>query len=528
MQIKRLEIKNCLGIKELELEAGKINLVKGANEAGKTSVLESIERALRNTDRRVNFVHSGADEGTLYVELDNGLHIDRCIKENGRSSVKLTRGGEKVPKPETFLRSIAGEYAFNPVDFLARKDKEQAEILLSLIPMEITEEQLQEWFGTVPRVNLEQHPIQLLTYLAEKYFYDMRTIVNSEVKETLSEINALYEQLPDNYQAADWRVVNIGVLWGKVQEAQKKNANRERASEISTNYPAHRTEIENRYKLNIQSHREYQQTKVEGLKQHEAEMKQGLDEKISSIEEEIRKMQEQINRLQTEKKTLGEKVQLQLKSLESEAELKIQATEKEKEKELENLDKRVAKAEAYLQEDTYQETEPLVEKAQKAESMKGYIPLYDNMMRLKEQTKEKEEKAAWLDGCVKKARELPAQLLTKTELPVKGLDINQEMQLTIDNLPIRNLSTGRQIKLALDIARATAGPLKLICIDRFESLDLNNQEKLFQEIQNDGYQYFISTTQLNNSDNGANDAAKGGLTITTLEDGGKNNDIKIS
>jgi len=134
--------------------------------------------------------------------------------------------------------------------------------------------------------------------------------------------------------------------------------------------------------------------------------------------------------------------------------------------------------------------------------MKGYIHLHDNLRRLEKELEDKNTRAALLDRNVNLARRLPAKLLAETELPVAGLGINENMQLTIDGLPIRNLSTGRQIKLALDIARATAGPLKLICIDRFESLDPINQELFFQEVEGDGYQYFISTTQLDRDDNG--------------------------
>jgi exonuclease SbcC len=66
------------------------------------------------------------------------------------------------------------------------------------------------------------------------------------------------------------------------------------------------------------------------------------------------------------------------------------------------------------------------------------------------------------------------------------------MEITVDGLPIRNLSTSRQIKLALDIARATASELKLICVDRWESLDKEQRAIFLKEINNDGFQYFLS------------------------------------
>ncbi|MEW5919841.1 MAG: hypothetical protein AB1796_02585 [Bacillota bacterium] len=256
MQIKRLEIKNCLGIKELELQAGQVNLIKGANESGKTSILEVNEKALRNTERRVKFVRDGAEECTLYVELDNGLAIERCIKADGRSGVSLTRDGAKIPKPESALRAITGAFSFNPVDFMNCKDKEQTEILLSLLPMRLSTAQLQEWFGEVPPVNLDQHAIPALAWLAEKYFYDKRTIANNEVKQCSAEISALFKQLPDNYDGEQWREVNIGALWQDVQTARRINDNRAAAAAVLRGYPGDCEAVANRYDLAVRQERD--------------------------------------------------------------------------------------------------------------------------------------------------------------------------------------------------------------------------------------------------------------------------------
>ncbi|RQD76898.1 MAG: hypothetical protein D5R97_03450, partial [Candidatus Syntrophonatronum acetioxidans] len=422
---------------------------------------------------------------------------------NGKSQVKLTRNGEKVPKPETFLKSIIGDYAFNPVDFLAKKDKEQAELLLSLIPMKITEKQLREWFKTLPPVNLNQHPIEVLAYLAEKHFYEMRAIANSEVKECSGEIDALFQQLPDNYDAEEWRSVEIGKLWGKVQEGEKINVFRKQASQIINSFPQDLKALEDHFQLEEGEHREHCQGQIVQLQRQMEKENQSIQGEISNMEEEICRLQKLIASKKHEQKTLAEKTRLQEEALKREGDLLISKTREERDRERDKLDQRKKKAESYLQEHAWVQVEPLEEKARAAEEMKGFIPLYDNMKRLQSQLKEKKSQASWLDQCINLARRLPGQLLSQVELPVKGLGINEEMQLTVDGLPIRNLSTGRQIKLALDIARATAGPLKLICIDRFESLDPLNQELFFKEIENDGYQYFISTTQLDKDHKGS-------------------------
>ena len=50
--IKRLVIRDCLGIEELTVNPGQTTIISGGNEQGKTSILETIEKALYNTKRR--------------------------------------------------------------------------------------------------------------------------------------------------------------------------------------------------------------------------------------------------------------------------------------------------------------------------------------------------------------------------------------------------------------------------------------------------------------------------------------------
>lgn len=449
MKISRLEIRNCLGIKELEIQAGKVNIIKGGNEQGKTSVLEAIEKALYNTSRRPVFVRSGEAEGTLYVELDDGVSIDRKIKSDGKESVKVTKDIDVFKKPETALKSLVGEFSFNPVDFIQKKDKEQTEILLSLIPMHITKENLQEWFDEVPQVNLNQHAIEVLTYLAEKYFYDRRTLANGEVNECQAEIESLRKNLPDNYDPEEWRDINLSELFNAVREAEKSNYFRVEAQKLISNLDGVVESINNKYDLLI------------------VQEKQTIDKEIENLRAKI-------------------------SALEAERGVKTAHIEAEEEKAIREVERKAQKAQEYLDEVEEKDIEPLQQKAEKAESMKSFVPLADNLHRAQDKLNKKQQVASWLNECVTIARQKPAELLTGLEMPVKGLGINKQMQITIDGLPIKNLSTSRQIRLALDIAKATSGKLKLICVDRFESLDPEVQNEFFNEIAGDEYQYFIS------------------------------------
>lgn len=499
-QIARIEMKNCLGITEKEIQAGQINLITGGNEKGKTSILEVIEKGLQNTQRRAKFIREGEQEAFLLIELNDGLEISRRVHPDGKTSSKVTKGGASVPKPESYLKSLLGEgFGFNPVDFMGKKDKDQTEILLSLISMRVTEENLQEWFGEIPVVNLNQHAVHVLEYLAEKYFYDRRTLANGEVKNCLNEIKAIFEQLPDNYNGDDWREVNIGELWGQVKEGQQVNTFRAQAQEAIDSEAEKILAIENKYKVLVQEKKDLYEFKEDKVQKSVEEEKQTIQDQITEqldkIEEYkklIEACEKRIEGFRSDLAGVEDRVVQKIEALKDECVIEIKnLAEKQADEEL-AVQNRVENARKYLKEHPEIKIEPLEEKAQEAEEMKGYINLYDNMKSLQTALTQKQAEAARLDECVQTARKKPADLLQQIKMPIKGLGINEQMQITIDGLPITNLSTSRQIKLALDIARATAGPLKMICVDRFESLDDEQREIFFKEVEGDGFQYFIT------------------------------------
>jgi len=347
-----------------------------------------------------------------------------------------------------------------------------------------------------------------LGYLAEKYFYDKRTIANAEVKECSNEIKALFEQLPDNYNADAWRDVVIGDLWAKVTDAQKINNVREQSQAIIDGLESKINSIDNRYDLQIKEQAELLEFKIEKAKKSvEADRKAIADEisgmvddindmlaKIEEIKQRIADKQQAIRIKENDLMNIdGKIVATKIESLKNEHAIELKNIEEKRQTEITEARGRVESAEKFLKAKPAIEIEPLKTEAQEVEKMKGFINLYDNMRDLQSSLSAKQETASRLNDCVNLARVKPAELLKAMKMPIKGLGINDQMQITIDGLPITNLSTSRQIKLALDIARATAGDLRIICIDRFESLDQEQQAIFLKEIEDDDFQYFIST-----------------------------------
>lgn len=500
MKVKRLVINNCLGIKEFQMDPGKINIISGGNERGKTSILECIEKAVNNSERRAKFVKTGEEEATLFVALDDGTEINRKIKPENET-IKVVSNGTKVKKPEAYLKSLVGGFAFNPVDFIQKKDKEQSEILLSLIPLRLTEEMLIQWFGEVPDgIDLNQHAVTVLEFLAERYYYDRRTIANTKVKECENEIASLAAQLPNNYDSEDWRNVVIAEKWRAVDKAKQINEWIRQANELTGNKDVTIKAIDNKYDLKIVEADNNLQLKIQNVKvsadQEKASISKAIESKKNTIQEYKKKIQELESEIKLDEQKLinidDNVVSVKIQSLKNERDIEVKGINEARDKEVEEFNVRVVNAAKYLEENKTKDIAPLVEEAEESERMKGYIPLHDKLVELRKALIQKEEIAQRFDRFVELARKKPAELLKNIKLPVTGLGINEEMQITVDSLPIRNLSTSRQIKLALDIARATCGPLQLICVDRFESLDADQRKLFLEEIENDDFQYFIT------------------------------------
>ena len=88
-KISKIIIKNYLGVEEVEFVPGKkINIIKGEKGSGKTSIIDAIEKAYTNNDRRPVGIKKGEDEATIYIEQDDGFTIDRRMRNNKSDYLK--------------------------------------------------------------------------------------------------------------------------------------------------------------------------------------------------------------------------------------------------------------------------------------------------------------------------------------------------------------------------------------------------------------------------------------------------------
>ncbi|MGO5074312.1 AAA family ATPase [Clostridium sporogenes] len=563
-KIKKLNIKNFLGLEELGLDCSKINLIKGPKGSGKSSIIESIEKGFTNKNRRTEVVKHGEEEATIYIELDDGLSIDRRLRTEKADYLKVRKEESVVPSTEKFLRSLINGDIFRPLDWVNMNIKEQTKSILSMLEIGWNKENIVNWFDELPsNIDYDQHILQILKAIELKYYKD-REEVNRDIRELKTQIKVILDELPAEYDGEVWREKKVQDYYNKVAEVQKINhwieeakalqANFEdKVNAIKSNAESEKSRIQLKFKdqrQDIKDVIELSKNRIEKSKEfinnsdRELELKikeltnenvaqenkvaENYNNELKKLEEEYEKRKEELVNLYSSnvkalENSLNELIEITKKDRASQVdeqkelifinENKIAAKKQELlgldsleqqeviavyekiNSEIEKEEIRVGKAAEYLKNNEVKDIEPLQKKADEVADMQSYLREWDRMVDIRDnKLAAKERYSNDLTARIDKARELPGELLKTAKMPIEGISVDAEGFIRINNTLIDGLSDGEKLELAMRIAKAQAGELKVICIDKFESLNPEAQTKLLEEMSSDEYQYFVTST----------------------------------
>lgn len=181
MKILNIQVHNVLGVRDIEasLEGHHLWLVGGKNAQGKTSVLQSLVMALcgkRGCDWPGEPLRNGEDEGWVHIEMagdgvdfNDKIRVERSWKRDGdkvREKMRvLSEEGFEAPTPQDLLSRLFIHRGFDPLEFMGRAPKEQADQLRALLGIDFSE--------------LDDH---------RKKFYEKRTEVNGAAKHIKAQI----------------------------------------------------------------------------------------------------------------------------------------------------------------------------------------------------------------------------------------------------------------------------------------------------------------------------------------------------
>jgi exonuclease SbcC len=434
MKAALLKFKYCLGHEELEVKPGKITIIEGKEGTGKTSVLESIQRTFTNKSERPVFVHTSGEKAECYVLLDDGTEIRKIYNKDGKATTSDVRiNNTKAAGAESFLKSLISENQLNPISMLGLKDKELNELILSLMPIKVTKEDVREWLGYDLLVNTDLHGLQVCKEI-ESALFETRAETNKEIKFIDAKINNIKEVLPDGFDPEEWRGTKIADIYQEISNANKINADRAK----TTNYLA-------------------------SVGQRKQAILLKKDGDINVIREKIKQLEEQI--------------------------ATISATA---ESEIKEEEKKVEAGKKWLAENPAIDVKPLEEKIQKVEKMKQYVKEYDDLTIQELEYADKKQEAKELTDKLDYIRTMPTELLKKVEMPIDNLSVDGDGNVLINERPLKNLSGGERIRLIVKLAMASAGDLKMILIDGFEKLSPQAQADFIKEVQGTDFQFIFT------------------------------------
>lgn len=432
MRITELTIHRYLGIKAFKVDkAGKLNIITGPNGAGKSSVLKAIREAFQSSGNDPDLIHSGEDKAEIFVKLDNGLLIERTITPKG-NTVKVTDQGAPVQKPQTFLNELLdGSYAFNPIEFFRAKKPERRQMLLKVMPFRLEREAIEE---------LADELVDLIDW--SKVDLDCHGIealeeLKKHVYETRREQNRAVERLRKAIEqdARDFPNGFDPERFKDFDHAKAVDDLQEANAEITDH-------------------------------QHRLRRKDELTTRRDWIDNRQREIEDYIGTLKAEKARLAEERD------------GISGTLVSLRQKIENFQAPLV-VEMRQRLDDYQKAQKLIHKLEELE-------------RRRKSLADEEEKHGHLDQLYKILKDdLPRRMFQSLDSPVDGLEIEGD-EIRVDGKAIDHLSTSEQMRFAIQVAKALAGKLKVICVDGFEALDSTTRETFEQAACGDGYEYFVA------------------------------------
>ena len=527
--IKRIEIKNWLGIKELQFSPGKINKVSGDSGSGKTSLVEALEKQFTNVNRRTEVIRHDEAESEIFVELDDGIQITRKIRDDKAPYLKVKHDSKSVASTEAFLKKLVGGDIFRPIEFVQKSAAEQTKDILNMLEIAWTVEDIKSWFGEMPEADYNLHILQFLKQI-ETGYYTERTSINGEINLLKANIEGIKRDLPPNYDGEQWRNTDLQTLYTKLNEAEASNKRLDEAELLI-----------NGLTIRIEDIKLRSANATESKKLEYSRLRDSLNSTIKRLNENIETEQIKVNdvairisteniRLDAELETAIANLRLQYQAKKNTARETIEQEGKqsevflneykqqlaEKNNSLANIDgletkdleaitvhetnlintenEKSGNANKTIEEITRIPVEPLKQEANTAAEMIKYLREWERMNDIiKEKLSPKEARSADLTAKIQKARELPVELLKTASIPVDGLTVDEKGKIRINETLIDGLSEGESLDFAFKLAKAQSGDLRVICVDGWNNLGSKRQE-IINAAMTDEFQYFLLET----------------------------------
>lgn len=410
MQIAKLEISNVMGVEHLELKAGKLNVIKGGNGAGKTSVLESIKVAL-GAGRDATLIRQGQKSGKVVVVFDEGTILTRAIRPSGdEAKIERIKGETENAKP--ILDQLVQVFSLNPAKFLLADEKEQIAMIRQAIPQPLDTDAFSAAMGGdwwMDYYTPERTTDEVLAAV-ETVIYKRRTEHNAKIDEKRATIAQLSKSLP----AED--VTDPRAELDKVQ-----------------------TELDGMQDSDARFAAAVYEAELAALKESDAK----FESRIAEIQEQMLALQAELTETQGRKREARTGIQREAES---------------------------ARAKR-MQEEAARRTALQTRRAELQAQVAAVAKSANTREVVQQMAAEAETfdtKSKRCTELITAVREFRAKAVA--HMPIKGVEI-QDGTLLVDGVPFRRVNTARKVQIAIQVARYGAGEIPVICVDGLECLE---------------------------------------------------------
>lgn len=476
LSITRIEAVNILKFDRFELDKpGKLTLVRGANDQGKTTVLRLLSLCVRGADDPSTVIHDGAARGAVQLLLSNGYSLRRSFTEKGQYVDLLDERGHKVPNPQTEINKIVGENRdFNPLAWLdlATSDSvpERAraiQVLLRAIDVRLTAAEFTQVTGQQPPESIDfgSHGLLVLDAL-RAHFAEDRKLQNRIANQRRAAAAEARTSLPAE------RPVITAERRAALEDARAAGRT------ASTNIEARKLAATN-YQASCD--------RIEEAKQRERDEIDRANRDVAEFEAEIERIRGKIQSRQAAQAQASARIEQLDRDLTT-----LANSAPPTDAEISDANVIIRHANAL---------------AQAISADEKLLVRFGEVDRLEDEANSAAATASIVDATIKMLDgELRDSLMRKAALPVDSLEIRDD-RIFVGDHDIQYCAESQQIRIALAIARALKPTLRVIVLDGMERIDARTFVDVFlPEIHGDGFTYFATEV----------DKAGGPLTIITF------------
>ncbi|MFA5433184.1 MAG: hypothetical protein WC319_10035 [Candidatus Paceibacterota bacterium] len=260
MKVKRLFIRNIMGVAEIEVMPNRVTLISGKNATGKTSIMSAIASIIGG-GHDASLLRKGEEGGEAVIVFDDDLVIEKTITENN-SKLAVSKDGMSMKSPAKYVKELFGS-GFNPVSFLNMNERGRIDEILKNAPISMDVSAIEDITGgIVDGIDYMEHPLKVIDKIRTS-LYDSRTGFNrvvSDAEKTKREMrNAIVDVDPS-----------------VTKEIEEKREELSRVEE-SISY-AEQEYYENRESVNAE-----EQEEIDNIKAKYAEIKESMRNKHDKI-----------------------------------------------------------------------------------------------------------------------------------------------------------------------------------------------------------------------------------------------------